>query len=998
MQNSIDDDAQSHYEEGLALHDIGEYLEAETAFLKALELIENTDEKEIRAFCFHYLGNIEGWKSNFSQSILFHKKAKTLFYELRNSEYQAISNNLISFGFEALAEYDSTLVYYKQNIENKNVIEDKYTVLNSYQSIAILYASLYNYKQAYSYLQQGIEYAEETGSILSLAKLYFTAGQLFLNNHVNKDIALEYLLEAESLFAELDNWVYLNWVKLTIGDAHFRTGNDSLAMDFYKEVSSRLHPSNYSTISTTDHKIGMVYKSRKEYDSALFYLQKSIDGMCVACPEILIHNTMIEAGRLCLIVDNAPQALVYLNRARNIAVQSKSGLEMVISSEELAKYYQAIHRKDSALYYLDNAYKLAKELGLLQRVKTTAEALSEIHYSKRAFQASADYLEISNQMNDSLAAIEKYNEIAKLEMRFEIEKREEERRLETQLLQSEIAKQKLIRNTFIGGAILLIIIGLMILRAYRSKRRDNRLLSKQKAEIQEISKQLQEADKRKLDFFTNISHEIRTPLTLIKSPLERILKTDKNNPEIDSQLQTALKNTNKLKELLNQILDLQKLDEKLLGLDLSEFKLIVFCRDIVTSFEGYCYQSNCKLIFESNISEATVIFDQIRLQSIINNLLSNAFKFNNEGGLVLFKLDVNKSRIKLEINDEGIGISNEHLKKLGERYYQVEQSNSSVEGTGIGLAYVKELVQLMNGSIEITSVENEGTSVTISLPCDAINIQIEKSVTIEIKPRELLFSELEEQISDNVDGLPCILIAEDNFELRSFLRDLFAPSYQVICAKDGQEGMEMALKYIPDLIISDIMMPGIKGNELCRILKNDINTSHITIILFTAKGAPDSIVDGYDCGADDYIVKPFETDLLVKKVKNIITTRENSRKQFSFTDIERTSTIYSEFDKKFLKDCTSIIQKNLDNSNFTVESLAEELSVHRRTLLRKFSALTGKSPIDLIRHSRMSKAAELIKNKKYRVNEVALMVGYEDTSRFSQAFKQFHGVSPSAYK
>ena len=538
----------------------------------------------------------------------------------------------------------------------------------------------------------------------------------------------------------------------------------------------------------------------------------------------------------------------------------------------------------------------------------------------------------------------------------------------------------------------------MLLRAYRSKRKDNKLLARQKAEIQEISKQLQESSKRKLDFFTNISHEIRTPLTLIKSPLERILKTDKNDPETDSQLQIALNNTNKLKELVNQILDLQKLDEKMLGLDLSNFELIAFCQEIVTSFEGYCYQSNCKLIFESNVSEAIVRFDQIRLQSIINNLLSNAFKYNKEGGLVQFKLEVNSSQVKFEIKDKGIGISDEHLKKLGERYYQVEKSNASVEGTGIGLAYVKELVDLMNGSFEISSIVNEGTTVSISLPCDEIEILEETVVKIEIKPKEQLFDQLEEQLSDNTNGLPSILIVEDNFELRMFLRDLFAPSYHVILAKDGQEGQEMALKYIPDLIISDIMMPRIKGNELCKILKNDINTSHITIILFTAKGSPDSIVDGYDCGADDYIVKPFDTDLLVKKVKNIITTGENARKQFSFTDIERSTSIYSEFDKKFLKDCMSIIKDNFDNSHFTVEFLAEKMNVHRRTLLRKFNALTGKSPIDLIRHTRMSKAAELLKDKKYRVNEVALMVGYEDTNRFSQAFKQFHGVSPSVYK
>jgi DNA-binding response OmpR family regulator/two-component sensor histidine kinase len=465
---------------------------------------------------------------------------------------------------------------------------------------------------------------------------------------------------------------------------------------------------------------------------------------------------------------------------------------------------------------------------------------------------------------------------------------------------------------------------------------------------------------------------------------------------MNTQLQTALKNTNKLKELLNQILDLQKLDEKLLGLDLSDFELISFCREIVSSFEGFCFQSNCKLIFKSNISEAMVRFDQIRLRSIINNLLSNAFKYNKESGWVQFNLEVNENQINIEIKDNGIGISKKYLKKLGERYFQIEQSNTSIEGTGIGLAYVKELLQLMKGNIEFYSIENEGTSVNITLPCDTINIENEKTVSMEIKASEQVFNGLEERITDDMGSLPRILIIEDNVELRAFLRDLFSPAYQVICAKDGQEGKEMALKHIPDLIISDIMMPAIRGNELCKILKNDINTSHITIILFTAQGSSDSIVDGYDCGADDYIIKPFDTEVLLKKVQNIITTSENARKQFSFTDLDRSTSVYSEFDKKFIKDCMSIIKNNIDNSHFTVEFLAEKMNIHRRTLLRKFNALTAKSPIDLIRHSRMTKAAELIKSN-YRVNEVALMVGYEDSSRFSKAFKQFHGVSPSAY-
>ncbi|MCB2220682.1 MAG: response regulator [Bacteroidetes bacterium] len=1007
------------YEKALSFYNMAEFLSAEKSFLHSIAVAEKTDEREILAYSFHYLGNIESWKSNFPQSILYHKKASILFDEQENPEYVAISNNKIAIGFENLGKYDSTLVYYKLNIANREAFKEVGTssktfgfikkknpngdnlnleiIFTSYQGISALYAKLQNYREAYTYLREGIEYAEETGSKPALAKLYFTAGQLFLNNHVNKDIALEYMQKAQGLFIELNDWQYLNWARLSVGDWYLKTGNDSLALRIYKEVSLELDSGNHSAQSQTNYRIGITYKKRNNYDSALVYLQKSIDGMCLVCPEIQVHKSLIEAGQIYLMIEDAPQSFEYFNRARRIAEESQSGMEMVISSEALAKYYLSIQKQDSAIYFLKDAYELAGELGLIKQIKTTAESLSEIYYSGGEFQASSDYLSIANQMNDSLAAIEKYNEVAKLEMRFEIEKREEERKMEARLFESEITKQKLIRNTSVAGAIVVIIVGIMLLRAYRRKRNDNILLARQKIEIQEISGKLQESSKRKLDFFTNISHEIRTPLTLIQSPLESILKADERNPETAGQLQTALKNTNKLKELLNQILDLQKLDEQMLGLNLTHFEIIAFCREIVTSFKGYCYQSNCMFNFESNVGAANIQFDQVRLQSIISNLLSNAFKYNKEGGFVHFKLWINTTQLRLKIEDNGIGISDEHLTKLGERYYRVEKPNASIEGTGIGLAYVKELVELMKGDLEITSTVNQGTTVTIILPLEKAEILDETPYATEIKPKEQLFDNLEKKLSDHADGHPAILIIEDNFELRKFLCDLFSPSYQVFSAKDGLEGKEMALKHIPDLIISDIMMPGMKGNELCKILKNDINTSHITIILFTAKGSPESIVDGYDCGADDYIVKPFDTDILVKKVKNMIATGENARKQFTFTDIERSTTKYSEFDRKFLKDCLSIVKDNLDNSQFTVELLAEKMNVHRRTLLRKFNALTGKSPIDLIRHNRMTRAAELLKDKKYRVNEVALMVGYEDTNRFSQAFKQFHGVSPSMY-
>lgn len=980
------EDPQVYYEKGRSYHKMHDYLSAEEAFLKASELAEKSKEKEILSSSYHYLGNIESWKSNFERSIYYHRRARDLFHELKDSEYEALSNNQIAFGYASLGEYDSALVYYQMNIQNRTFIEADYTVLISYQGIAGTYARLYNYKLAYRYLQKGIEYAEETGNKQSLGELYFTAGNLFLNNHVNKDIALEYLLEAQSIFTEDYHYRYLNMVRLNIGDVYFKTGNDSLAMQLYEDVNTKLYPDDYAMHSLVDHKIAMIYKSRKDYNKALRYFQRSINGMCLICPEIQIHQTLIEAARTSLICGDYEQAFSYLNRAKNIAAESESGLEKAISSKELGEYYQVLKNTDSAIYYLELAHQLETDLGLPKRVKKTAELLSEIYYSKGEFQTASDYLKIASQMNDSLASIEKYNEVAKLEMRFEIEKKE-----------AEISKQRLLRNAFIGGAFLLVIFGLMLWRAYRNKKKDNQLLAEQKAEIQEISKKLQQSTKRKLDFFTNISHEIRTPLTLIKSPLERILKSEIKEEEIDQQLQLALNNTNKLKTLVNQILDLQKLDEDLLSLDLSDFEIISFCKEIASSFEGYSSQNNCKLIFESNVAKALIKFDQGRLQSIITNLLSNAFKFNKEKGEVIFKLDVKTQQLDLEISDTGKGMSSDHLKKLGERYYQIEDSNTNVEGSGIGLAYVKEIVTLAKGKLKVSSELEKGTTITISIPIERIIVQDNTPVKFEISKRDQFANQFDDLVSEiDENGLPRLLIVEDNDELRLFLRDLFAPSYQVICAKDGQEGKELALKHLPDLIISDVMMPKIRGNELCKMLKNDINTSHITIILFTAKGSPDSIIDGYDCGADDYIVKPFDTDLLLKKVKNIIATGENARKKFSFTDIDHSNTTLSDFDKKFLKDCMAIIKDNIDSTHFTVEILAEKLSMHRRTLLRKFNALTGKSPTDLIRHSRMTQAAQLIR-KKYRVNEVALMVGYEDSNRFSQAFKQFHGVSPSSY-
>lgn len=986
------------YEEGLNLHNSGKFLSSETVFLKTVTIAKKYGDKELIALSYHYLGRIESWKSKISSSIQYHKQALTLFTELNNLEFIAKSNNNIANGYEIIGEFENALKYYRRNIKNRKDIKFIYPIVTSYQDIANLYAKLHNYKQTYSLLQEGLEYAEEKGNKRSLAELYFAAGKLFFYQNINKDIALEYLAEAKKIFAELNNLNYINWINLCIADIYNEMGQNSVALEYIKYVTETTYKTNYSMHSLANYMLGMIFKKQNQYDSTLIYFNKSIELMCKECPEILIHKTLIEAANTHLLLGNYKKSFTSLDRAKNIAVNANSGIKIVKSYEELANYYKVIKKTDTAKYYLLKAHKLAKELGLIKRIKNTAISLSKLFIERKEFQSSSEYLAIAAQMSDSLASIEKYKEISKLEMRFELEKKDEERKLEAELLQSEIDKQKLIRNSVIAITILIIIIGFILYKAYRDKRKDYKLLEEQKKEIQEISKKLHNEDKRKLDFFTNISHEIRTPLTLIISPLQRLLKINENK-QATKQLKLALNNTKKLKALVNQILDLQKIDEDHLNLNISRFEIVSFCKDITSSFEGYSYQHNCKLQFNSNTAYAVVELDNMRISAIISNLLSNAFKFNKNGGEVKFNLIVTASQIKITINDTGKGIPPEDLTKMGSRYYQVP-SSFSVEGTGLGFAYVKELIYLMKGTLEVSSEVNIGTKVEIIIPCEGIIIEDNNPEKLEIIPRDNTLTNLKDQISDESDKelTKSILIVEDNNDLRLYLHDLFNPFYKVLTAKNGEEGKDMALKYLPDLILSDIMMPNIQGNELCKMLKNDVNTCHITIILLTAKNSFESKFNGYDCGADDYIEKPFDSDLLLKKVKNVLATIENTRKQFNIMDYEnKTTSMYTDLDKEFLKNIITIIHENLNNSDFTVEILADNIGMHRRTLLRKFKALTGKSPAEIIKHTKMSEAAKLIKDNKLRVNEVAFMVGYEDTNRFSKAFKQFHGVPPSSY-
>ena len=355
----------------------------------------------------------------------------------------------------------------------------------------------------------------------------------------------------------------------------------------------------------------------------------------------------------------------------------------------------------------------------------------------------------------------------------------------------------------------------------------------------------------------------------------------------------------------------------------------------------------------------------------------------------------------MTITDKGVGIPSNEIENVYKRYFQAT-TNTLLDGTGIGLAFVKELANFMKGDVSIESIENKGTTITVNLPIKISSIRDKSPLSIEISclhnnPRikEIDVSEYLEEKQDT----ELVLLVEDNDELRDYMAKLFKENFRLLVATNGEEGIQTALNYIPDIIISDVMMPGINGFELCMRLKNDEHTSHIPILLLTAKDTPKSSLEGYHSGADDYILKPFDSELLKLKVGNILNTRAAISKQFN-SDLNALPNAgsYTDIDKNFMTRCIKIIQENLNNSLFSVEILASELAFSRSNLYRKVISLTTYTPSELIRNIRMQHAARLLKTTPIRVNEVALEVGYDSTVKFSQAFKKHHGVLPSQMK
>ena len=532
--------------------------------------------------------------------------------------------------------------------------------------------------------------------------------------------------------------------------------------------------------------------------------------------------------------------------------------------------------------------------------------------------------------------------------------------------------------------ILLLLIGIMVY-IYRT------ILMKRRIE--------EEANKAKLQFFTNISHELRTPLTLIADPVNYIIHDDNLNSQQRSMLQIVQRNVLVLTQLVSEILDFRKVQNGKMELRLSDFNLAESMKQWIKLFSASAQKKH--IAISMNAPDTVMLrADQDKIERICYNLLSNALKYTSEGGEISLMAKEEGGRVMISVADNGCGISSDELPYIFDRFYQAKNAG---RGTGIGLAIVKAFTELHHGEVSATSIEGKGSTFTIHIPVrqkgevtnqptEKIEQLVEPSSAEEVPNQARHIDEL---IQPYQTDKPEVLIIDDNIDIRTYLRSVLSEKYNVSEAADGKVGLELARKIVPDIVLSDIMMPVMDGLAFCQQLKTDKAISHIPVILLTARSLDEQRAEGYEHGADAYLSKPFSLRLLLSRIDNLIESRKKLNQTWSKgVEDDEIGNISNEIDKSFLKQLRKIIQENLANSDLSVEQIGDEIGLSRVQLYRKVKALTGYSPVEIVRKARLTRARHLLQTTERTVSEVAYAVGFSTPSYFSKCYKDEFGENP----
>ena len=912
--------------------------------------------------------------------------AKKLNYTLGElSSYLALGEY-----YENRGKRDSAHITYSNAYKVATKMNHRIGITESMVGLSSTLASMQNLKEADSIANLGITIAKKE-PLDSLRLTYF---YMVLSNtsYFRDDFEQSIVYTQKALEFNGNNFYNKARNELAIGGLFQVLGNYEKTEEYYRKALETAKSANKNQRLTALVQSEMAslksdlkdYKAAKYYyDSALAYFEKVDDLLMMAELNNSLGKTNHERSAYNLAIKNFTKALELSKSINSQPTEAYAYYHLGLTYSKTKDY-------QNATSYLLRAQEAFKGLQYTNMETSSMSKLSDLYAATNNYKKAYQYLEQVKKRDDSLYTATTEQNIAEMEEKYQNKEKQQEIDLlnaKNEIAQLEIDKQINLRNYLILAAILLALLIGVIYNRYQLKNKANA--------------KLKELDAVKTNFFTNISHEFRTPLTLILSPLQQLKKEELNKDALD-RLDIIQQNATRLTDLTNQLLELSKLEAGSLELVISEDNLNKFLHVICASFESLAYVQNIRLITELNEVPDLAYFDGDKVQKIINNLLSNAFKFTSTEGEVAITAKRHGTRLAIAVRDTGKGISEEDQKQLFNRFYQSKSNTVHTAGTGVGLTLAKELAQLHKGDITINSAEGKGATFTFEFPFDKASYANEylasSSAMSKVETRQRATRVINKNIETSNESKTQILVVEDNPDLRAHISNLLKDNYKVLNAINGKKGLELAIKAVPDLIITDLMMPEMDGIQLNEAVKNNENTSHIPVILLTAKADRDTKLESLKTGADDFLVKPFDNEELFVRVENMISQRQKLQEKYAQTLTLSPSkiTIQSK-EEAFLKKALELVDANIANSEFTVELFQQKMAMSRMQLHRKLKALTNFSSSEFIRDIRLQRAADLLADNNLNVSEVAYSCGFNSVSYFTQCFTQKFGVNPSKY-
>lgn len=928
--------------------------------------------------------------ANPDSALIYIKKLKKFSAERSYLTSLTDADYLNAHYFRRIQKPDSAIFYFKKQITASKKIDYFRGIAQGYNGLCRTYYLIGEIENSIEAGNKALEYSRKFDDLGKIILADTQNALAIAYSRQNKmEEAIKHLLFVDSIHKkEPIREDIIAAAYQSLGNIYLELKDYDAAENYYIKANKEFEK-NPATgtfyFNTTNVLLGQVYYHKGQLEKADGLLSKTL----LFYEKIKEERTVAEInnylGLINLEKGNLEKAETYFQNALNFQKKNDYYLEAAQSSLQLGRLNIQKGKAVNAINFLENAIIYNGEIKNGTIDVRAHSLLAEAYEIQGNYKAAYINSKIAKKINDSIQLVQSTEKIKEIEGLYQTESRDKEIALLT-TKNELVEQQKKNQRTMIWGILAIIAIaGIFVFFLFRNR--------------QKTTKKLQELDTAKSTFFANISHEFRTPLTLINGPIEDQLSSKNLSSSETKNLKSALRNTKRLKDLVDQLLALAKLESGNLKLNIQNANLPSF---LIAHAEGFlfsCTEKNIQFSVDVQNDEIEDWFDQDILEKILYNLMGNAIKYTPENGFITLSGKRLTNKFEISVANTGKYITQEQQQKIFQRFYQTNTKNP---GSGIGLALTKDLVEIHKGTISLKSEENGLTEFKVILPIKKTDFDesqiFPQSNKIEYIDSIAVTDEIVEKEFVLPEDAPVILVIDDNKDIRDYVSSIFETTFSVHTANDGKEGFAMAIETIPDIVISDVMMPEEDGFTLTKHLKEHQLTSHIPVVLLTAKSQITSKLEALGIGADAYVTKPFNSQLLKATVDNLIENRRKLQQRFAQEVVLKAKDIaISSEDEKFLEKLQKVLDDHLTKPDFSAEIFSETMGVSRMQLYRKLKALTGQSSTEFIRSQRLKLASSLLKSNKISISEIGYTVGFNDPSYFTKCFKQEFGCSPSDY-